>query len=254
VIAGKLRKLAGRRLPNLFMGFGGAALLALAPAGIQAAETPAAPPAAQTVQTITSPAQIFKLSTDDKSVAHPLRIEGRVSYVDPRWRHLWLDQNGLGEYMLLSTNPPMLLQGQRVRIEGTIVPSKGLDAGAVTVSVLEADAPSQALDADGRMFDIAAFNNRVVGVQAYVDAERLLDDDHLRLGLVIGDQPAIAYVKPDDPRSLPAWQGKFVHITGLYQGRFDPTRTEVSIEIFTARQGSVAVSARSTPIRALGFR
>jgi len=241
VIIGNLRENPYRRLLGGRMAFGAAVLLALAPARIQAAEPPAAQPPSPAVQAITSPAQIFRLSTDEKSVAHPLRVEGRVSYVDPRWRHLWLEQDGLGEYMLLSTNPPPLLQGQRVRIEGTIVPSKGLDAGAVAVSVLQADAPSQALDANGRMFDVAAFNNRVVGVDAYVDAERLLDDDHLRLGLVIDDQPAIAYVKPDDPRSLPAWRGKFVRITGLYQGRFDPTRTQVSIEIFTASQGTVNV-------------
>jgi len=241
VNTGNLRESAARRLLNGAIALGAALLLALAPARFLAAEPSAASPPPPPAQAITSPAQIFNLSTDEKSLPHPLRIEGRVSYFDRRWRHLWLDQDGLGEYVLLSTNPPPLQQGQRVRIEGTIVPSKGLDADAVKVTVLQADQPVEGLSVEGRFCDVDSLNNRTVAFQAYVDGERLLDDDHLRLGLVIGNNPAVAYVKPDDPRSLPDWQGKFVRMTGLYAGRFDPTHTQVNIEIWTAKQSTVAV-------------
>jgi len=34
------------------------------------------------------------------------------------------------------------------------------------------------------------------------------DDDHVRLSMIIDDQPVTGYVKPDDPsrRSEPGWQ------------------------------------------------
>ena len=229
----------GRRLRSAGAVLVGSVLLAAPATATRAAVPPAAaqPPA----MAITDPVQIWPLSNEEKSVAHPIRFEGRVSFVDPKWRHLWLERDGLGEYIVLSVNPPPLRQGQRVRIEGTLVPFKGLDASAVTVTVLQADEPATALSAMDRLSDVEALNNRIVAIQAYVDGERLVDGDHLRLNLVVGDQPVVAWVKPDNPKSLPDWQGKFIRMTGLYSGRFDATRTEITLEIWTARQSDVTV-------------
>ena len=231
-------------------------------AGIPAAADPAvtAPPAAA-IDPITEPGQAWALSNEQKSIVHPLRLEGRVSYVDRRWRHLWLEKDGLGSYLLLSTNPPPLRQGQHVLIEGTILPVQGLDADTVTVKVLQDYEPVSPLDTAGRIGDIGAFNNRIVTAQAYVDGQQMTDDDHVHLFMIVDDQPVTGWVKPANPHAVPTWAGSFIRMTGMYQGRFDPTQTQLTIELWTADpndvtiQGSVADSHRFdlpvTPIKAI---
>jgi signal transduction histidine kinase/CheY-like chemotaxis protein len=214
----------------------------LAPIVLQAA----VPAAAVEGPTLTDPDQVTALSIDQRSVPHTLDVVCRVAYSDPRWRNLWVETNGHMGYFMYSAHPPVLRQGQRVRIQGKIMASKGLDAADVTVSVLREFEPAGAMDAKGRICDATAFNNHIVTVEGYVDSERLIDDDHMRLALVIqdqdyDDQPAIAWIKPDNPRSLPDWQGKFIRITALYHSRFDPSKTQMSIELWSSRQDVVEI-------------
>jgi signal transduction histidine kinase/CheY-like chemotaxis protein len=172
---------------------------------------------------------------------HPLRIEGRVNYVDSQWRLLWLQTKDEASYLQLSALGPPLVQGQRVLIEGTIVPSKGLEANRVKVTVLRPWEPASALNVGDRLCDFGLWQSRVVTVEAYVDLQQSINDDHLRLGLVVDHQPVVAWVRPDDPRALPHWVGKFIRLTGLYSARFDPTKTHLQIEIWTGRQSDVVV-------------
>lgn len=190
---------------------------------------------------ITDPAQLWALSSEEKSVAHPISLEGQVSYVDPRWRHLWIERDEVGTYVQLSSHPPALPLGQRIRIEGSIIPLQGLDANSVTVTTLEPAQTITPIELAGQVGNVTGLNSRVVTARAFVDFQQLIDDDHLRLALIIDDQPATAYVKPDNPRLLPDWQGHFVQITGLYQGRFDPTNTQLTVELWTGRQSDVVV-------------
>lgn len=164
-----------------------------------APELPVAGPATVAPETITEPDQAWALASDQKRIAHPLRIEGRVGYVDPRWRNLWIEKNGVGNYILLSSNPPRLRQGQHVRIEGTIIPVKGLDAAAVTVTVLQEYEPVGPLDIAGKVSDVTAFNYRHVTAQAYVDAQQMTDDDHVHLFMIIDDQPVTGGRSPTIP-------------------------------------------------------
>ncbi|HTX65199.1 MAG TPA: ATP-binding protein [Opitutaceae bacterium] len=198
--------------------------------------------AADAPEPITDPAQIWTLSTEAKAAAHPLRIEGRVSYYDPVWGLFWLERNGAGTYVQLSAHPPALRTGQYVILTGSIVPTKGLAADTTAVTVVQEDAPASPLAGNGRIRDMDALGGRVVTVDAYVDGQQLIDDAHVRLNLIVDDRPAIGWVTPDDPRSIPRWQGCLVRATALYSGRFDPTGTQTSIELWIGRQRDLAVT------------
>ena len=193
------------------------------------------------MDTLTNPIQVWPLSTEMKSVAHRIRFEGRVSFYDPRWHNSWLETDGVGTYVKLSPSPPLLRSGQRVRIEGTMVPLKGLADDTVKVTVLQDYEPIEPLATKGRIRDFNALGGRIVTLDGYVDGQQLMDDDHLRLALVVEDRPIIGWVKPDDPRSIPDWQGKFVRLVGLYSARYDPTATDTSIELWVGRQKDVGV-------------
>jgi signal transduction histidine kinase/CheY-like chemotaxis protein len=193
-----------------------------------------------TVSTITVPGQVWALSNAQKSIVHPLRLEGRVSYIDRRWALLWLGQ-GENSFIQLSTNAPLLKQGQRVLIEGTILPTRGLDAASVTVKVLQENEPVEPISVAGRLGDLVALKGRIVTTEAFVDSQQLVDDDHLMLSLIVENQPVTGYVKPQDPRSPPDWRERFIQITAMYEARLDPTQTHLQIDFWTARQSDVVV-------------
>lgn len=217
-------------------------LLAVVSGRILPADAPAPPAAAGEVGTITDLAQVWQLPIEQKAVAHPLRVEGRVSVYDPRFKNFWLEQNGISTYLLLSSSPPVLRIGQHVVIEGTVIPEKGLNADAVTVRVLQEYEPIVPLETRGRIRDIDAFNCRIVAAEGYVDEQLVIDVDHVRLSLIVDDRPVIGWVTPDDPRSIPDWQGKFVRVVGMYSARFDPSKTESTIEFWISRQKDVTVT------------
>ena len=136
-------------------------LTALAPWTAAAAEVSATPPpASPTVDTLTNPIQVWPLSTEMKSVAHRIRFEGRVSFYDPRWHNSWLETDGVGTYVKLSPSPPLLRSGQRVRIEGTMVPLKGLADDTVKVTVLQDYEPIEPLATKGRIREKSRSKNR----------------------------------------------------------------------------------------------
>jgi signal transduction histidine kinase len=219
-----------------------AVILGAVPLRSLAAEAPLPPQTATAqVETITDLSQVWSIPDKLKSVAQPLRIEGRVDVYDPVWRIFWLASNGTGVYLQLTDNPPLMRVGQRVLIEGSLVPSKGLDASTVTVKVLKDYEPVAPLDIKGRINDMSRLGGRIVSLVGYVDRQHLIDDDHVRLELVVEGRPVIGWIKPDNPSVVPNWQGHFVRLTGLYTSRFDPTGTDSTIELWVSRQCDLTV-------------
>lgn len=192
--------------------------------------------------TITDPAAVWSMSTLERSQAHLLKIRGRVSYYDPGYHLFWIERDDhLGVYVQLGDPAPQMRTGQYVEIEGAYTPSRGLEGPNVTVRVLDESAPVKPLDTMGRINDAAAFTGRVVTTEAYVDSQQLIDDEHLRLNLIVGNRTVIGWVRPKVPGQFPDWRRHFVRVTGLYSSRFDPSQTSVFLEIWLGSPGSVQV-------------
>jgi signal transduction histidine kinase/ActR/RegA family two-component response regulator len=234
-------KYSGGCAGRLGLAAGFAIVLASAPWRSLSADASAAQPPVAPVEAITDLTQIWPLSTEMKAVAHPLRIEGRVNVYDPGFGNSWFEKDGVGVYVPLSKNAPALKAGQRVLIEGSLVPAKGLDASAVTVTVLKDYEPIVPVDTKNRIEEMDFFGSRIVSVEAYVDRQWPMDKDHVRLELVVGDRPVIAWLKPDNAASVPNWQGSFVRLIGMYSSRFDSTGTRSEIEIWVSRQSDLTV-------------
>jgi signal transduction histidine kinase/ActR/RegA family two-component response regulator len=205
---------------------------------VAAAESAPAKPA---VPAVTDPADIWSMPTSEKTIAHPLHIEGRVSYYDRGFKLFWIERNDAGVYILLSDAPPALQTGQYVTIDGTIIPSQGLRADSVTVHVLQENAPITPLASKGRINDLTALNSRIVTTEGYVDSQLMVDADHIRLILIVENRPVICWIKPDDPAHVPDWRGRLIRVTGLYSSRFDPTQTSTSIEFWLGRQSYLQI-------------
>ncbi len=211
---------------------------------------------------ITNPDVIWQMSPEERMLPYPLRVECRINYVDPTWGLLWTEQDGRGFFLQMAKPPPALRAGQHVVLEGTITPNIGLSRETTRVTVLEENAPRQPLPTTGRIGEIRSFDRKLVVTDAYVDDQQLIDNQHLRLSLIVEDRPVICWVPPEDPDALPALAGNFIRLTAVYSGRMDPTGTQASVELWAAGEralrvlGSIAASPQFdlplTPISAVG--
>jgi two-component system cell cycle sensor histidine kinase/response regulator CckA len=192
--------------------------------------------------TITDPEMVWAMPTDEKSQAHPLRLQGRVNYYDSQYGLFWIErEDHLSVYVRLSAKPPVMHSGQFVVIEGTITPNMGLSADEVTVRVIEENAPATVLETEGRINDLNAFSDRLVIADGFVDSQQVVDPSHVRLILIVENRPVVCWLKPDDPDHVPDWRNHFVRVTGLYSRRFDPSKTNAFIEIWMAGQAGLKV-------------
>lgn len=229
------RALAGgrRELPLLLVVLW-AGLCGVRTAGAPAVEGGADP-------TITNPDVIWQMTNEERRRAYPLRLEGRVNYYDAPWGGLWFESDGQGRYIRLTGNPPVLRNGQRVRIEGSFVPAQGLAADRVRVTVLADYEPVTPVPTAGRINEVRTFDRKIVVTEGYVDEQQLIDSLHLRLMLLVEDRRVIVWVPPEAGRPLPDLAGRRISLTAVYSGRLDPTGTEATVELWAGRLADITV-------------
>jgi signal transduction histidine kinase len=108
--------------------------------------------------------------------------------------------------------------------------------------VLQDYEPIVPLETKGRINDSALLGSRIVSVEGYVNGQQSIDDTHVYMVLVVGDRRVTAWLKPDNPASIPSWRGRFVRAVGCYSSRFDATGTGTLIEIWVGRQSDLTVT------------
>jgi signal transduction histidine kinase/uncharacterized protein YdeI (BOF family) len=191
--------------------------------------------------TITDTNTGWSMTNEQRERAYPLRLEMRVNFCDPAWHNLWYDLAGEGRYIQLAANAPLLRNGQRVRIEGTFVPKQGIVADRVRVTVLDEFVGVTPVPTNGCIGEVPLFDRKIVVTEGYVDEQQLIDSQHLRLTMLIDDRRVICWVPPDPNNALPNWQGCRLRVIAVYSGRIDPTGTEATVELWTARQSDISV-------------
>jgi len=182
---------------------------------------------------ITQAGQLWTLSTAERQQAYPLSIEFVTTFIDPAWGNLWVDQDGtLGYIPVVRNHAPAIRPGQRVRLEGSIVPADGLHADRVTVTVLAPHIPLAPISTEGRIGELSTFNQRIVQVDAFVDHQQIIDDHHVRLHLIVENRPVIGWVWLEKGQAAPSWANTFVRFAAVYVGFPDPTGTQTKIELW----------------------
>jgi signal transduction histidine kinase/CheY-like chemotaxis protein/uncharacterized protein YdeI (BOF family) len=188
------------------------------------------------------PDLVWRMPPAERGQTYRLRLEGRINFIDNAWNNMWMEGPLGVRYVQLTGRDLPVRNGQHVVIEGTFVPARGLDGETVRVTVLEEQAPVAPIPTAGRFGDINAFTRRVVTTEAYVDDQQYIDDEHIRLYLIIEDRPAIGWVAPDDPPRMRDLRRKFVTIQAVYSGRLDPTGTESTVELWIPGEKEIRIT------------
>ncbi len=221
------------------------------------ADARAAGEAAPDPQTlITSYAEYWKEGV--RREVRPIRMEVVVTYYDPAWRNFWGMVDGAPGFMFSRSVFP-ITAGDRVLIEGTVVPRRGLEADRVKVTVLERHVPVPALDARGHLNDFDRLKEKVVMCEGLVDQQQVTDNDHLEMKLVSEGYRINLFHWSAAPHLLDVPEGTIVRVTGVYNTKHDPRSDAVEIDLWVSQFeaiepiGNTATDARfARPLLTIG--
>ncbi len=229
---------AARRVPALpLAAFALLPLVPLAPATLAAA--PASAPV------ITDFHRLYEISPADAAKPHRVRWDLDVLFYDREWNVLWVEGDGFATFVAPDPDLPDLAAGQRLRVEGELVPAAPLQLGRIGATVQPGPARVRPLDTTGHLADAARFNNRLVTVDAVVDAQTAPDPHHLILRATAEGLPLVVRVPVPRGAARPALAGQPVRITGVYTGTADPADAPARIALWA--QGPDAIATLDTP-------
>ena len=206
---------ARRALAATIRGALGAVLLWLVIGGVS--QLHAAPPPAP-VHTIE---EFYQISAESAKMPHPICWDIEVLYSDPGWNLLWVENAGFGTFIPTNKDFPRYPRGQRLRVEGTLVPATGITLAGTRVTPLPEKARLAPLLATGRLPDFDRFDNRLVVLEALVDRQSEADPSHLMLEASAEGFHIVVRVQiaPKTPR--PNLEGQTIRAAGVYVGHRD---------------------------------
>jgi len=206
-----------------------------------ASEPPA--PAGPTV--VTSISQFWNLKPEEKAKPLELRLECDVTYYDPIWRILFVqDSAGNGAYVPYGALNFPFKAGQRLMATGTLMPPNvDVSFEHALVSVLGEAHPS-AVRAAGRLANTEELRNRLITVEGFVDKFRVTDTVHLELTLSVEGRSIVAWVPVPSVRSVPDLADATVEVTGVYNPKVGPDGNFTALEIMVPGLDSIRITSR----------
>src|ERR1035437_10313946 len=106
----------------------------------------------------------------------PIKMELVVNHYDPSWNILWVDVKGNLGYLKGASNLP-IRSGDRILVEGTVIPVNGISAETVRITVLEHTDGPQPIEVGGKLSEFAALKAQEVTFEATFDREQTSGTD-----------------------------------------------------------------------------
>lgn len=180
-------------------------------------------------RTIDSFDEYWRSGVRDQS--RPIAAEIEVSYYDPEWKNLWGKIDGITGYMHCATTLP-IKSFDRIRIDGTVIPDRGISTDTSTITVLQSGIAMEATDAVGRLSDFNQLKSQLVTCDVLVGEERLIDGHHLVIdGVAEGHAVQISHWMVP-PQTLAIPRGERVTVTGVYNPIRNPDTGRVEINLW----------------------
>jgi two-component system cell cycle sensor histidine kinase/response regulator CckA len=218
-----------RRARGLLAGAGLLAGLMLGAATLGAQDHPA----------ITSGAEFWTVPEYARKQPQRIDVEILALHYDPNWKLLYGEVGGTVTYLPTSGQPLPLRAGQRVRLQGTVVTSDGLDGDKVEVTVLAEGQFPTPLPTAGKIGNAAVFNGHWVELEGHVLAQSETDFNHL-VAVVWSEGRRVEWtmlVSGTDP--VPQLIGAHVRIHGVYDAALDAHGSIQSLKLWTPGRAHV---------------
>jgi signal transduction histidine kinase/CheY-like chemotaxis protein len=202
-------------------------------------ESPTSPEPAR--RTLTRFQEWWDMPEDLRKQRYPYRFEWQVYYSDPVWRVLIVSDGFTGTFVHHATASPRIRSGQRLIVEGEVIPAEGLRLDQARITVLAATDLPHPVSTDGDSADIKKYNCRYARVRGYVNRQTEVDSTHLQLDMIVEGHAFMAQVMIAEDHPIPQFEGALVRVTGAYSGAADATSPEPRLEIWVANEQQVVV-------------
>jgi hypothetical protein len=191
---------------------------------------------------LTNIAQIWSVPKEEQAKPHRIRTEMIIYYFDAEWNTAFGECQGQTTSLRIGDSPVPLKPGQRVAIDGVIIPQWARFSWDKTqIRIVEQDVPLKAEAVEGLGQNPQQLQGRLVSVEGLLDSQ-IGDPTHFKLKIVSGDTRATAYVMRPSGLSPPHFKNwDFVRIKGVYAPQFDRHGVLTDLGLWVARPEDIMV-------------
>ena len=193
------------------------------------------------IPTITNSAQFWQVPNEIKSLPNPVKFEFTVNYYDPYWKVLWGEDNGVTFFVNSGPDVLPIKSGQRIHVEGIMVPSQGIDLTRAKITILPPPSPPTPLDTKGRITDHKALQCHIVTVEGYVDHQSEVDNNHVLFETATDGRKVEVRIPLDGTEPILQLKDALVRFTGVYVGAFDATGELSTIALWIPSKDNIQV-------------
>lgn len=201
-----------------------------------------APAAFAEPATITTVGEFWNVPQADRQKEHPLRMDLIAYFYDPQWRLLYGETEGTASYLPVRGPAMPIKSGQKVRLEGTVIPAEGIDGGRIKTTLLAERQMPPPLPIAGRMQDLVSFNGRWVLIEGYVLSQTEPDPTHVEAQMWSEGRLISLFVLVDSSEPVPQLAGARVRVQGVYDVGVDSRGGIQHIQLWTAETQRLEVT------------
>jgi signal transduction histidine kinase/CheY-like chemotaxis protein len=181
----------------------------------------------------TSVADLWRLPEEQRQQRCRVRLDLLVYFYDPAWKAVWGRAGGSDDYLSLGDRVFPIRSGQRILVEGSTIPARGMVVEDAQVTLLADVVPLAPIPTDGRIGDVERFQRHFVTVDGLVDRQQVMDRQRLQLDLIVDGRPVIGRLLLDEGAAMPNWTNALLRLNGVYSATQDPTGSPPTIEVWT---------------------
>ncbi|MDQ5977362.1 MAG: two-component system, cell cycle sensor histidine kinase and response regulator CckA [Verrucomicrobiota bacterium] len=207
----------------------------LAAVGVSAQE----PPLPEKV--VTTAGDFWTVSDAERQLPHRLQMEVVVYYYDPAWKLLYGQTGALSSYLPVTGKALPIKAGQKVRLEGTVIPAYGIDGSRTVTTVLAEDQLPAPVPAAGRLGDLGVLNGHLVLLEGYVLGQNEPDPTHIEARVWSEGRLVNLTVQISGTDPVPQLIGARVRIQGVYDVATDTAGGIQNIQLWTSSRQHVEV-------------
>jgi two-component system cell cycle sensor histidine kinase/response regulator CckA len=180
-----------------------------------------------------------------------MQTEMVIYYFDPEWDSAWGECQGVPMWLPIFDSSSPLKAGQRVAIDGVIVPGKGRFVWEKTkVRILEENVSLPAVTADNHKERSQELKSRLVYLEGLIDRQKE-DPRHVNINFLTEGIRATVFVLKEREGMSPHFKaGDFIRVKGVYAPQMDRDGKLSGLELWVPRLADVeAVGSLETDPR-----
>ena len=209
------------------------------------AEDAAGPSGQPAVPVVTSISQFWNMSAEQKARPCAFRLECDVTFVDPIWKILFVqDSDGDGAYVPSASLQFPFKEGQRIVASGLFVPPNGDVSFAHAVINPAGGSRATPRPLGGHLSEASQWASRLVTAEGFVDRYDRRDVAHLRITLSIEGQTLLVWVLTGADTPIPDLTDAVVRVVGVFNPKVGPDGNASSLEIMVQSMERVTIVNR----------